>query len=276
MKNIHTRLIGLIFTSLLLGTTGFAATELAKVNGSVITLEEFNKKYQDNLKHFPFKAPKKRDVLDDIIKRELGIQEAKKMGLDKNPEVIDQMNSVLFSALLNQKMSKELEKINVTDADAKSYYGRNPEIRTSHIFVAVPPSATSEQEKQARDKINSIYHNEVRPGKQGFAEIAQKFSEGPTASIGGDMGYQTKESLDPAYYSTAVKLGKPGAISSPIRSPFGYHIIKVTGVRPWREADKGQVKRLIFEEKRNRLFESYMKSLENKATVKINTNLIRE
>src|SRR5262245_59671809 len=110
-----------------------AATELAKINATTISLEDFNKKYRENLKFFQFKAPTKKGVLDDMIKRELGIQEARKMGLDKDPEVVDRMNTVLYHALLDKKLSKEFEAIHVSDDEAKDYYARNPELRTSHV-----------------------------------------------------------------------------------------------------------------------------------------------
>src|SRR4051812_20291432 len=98
-----------------------AATELAKVNSTVITLEDFNKKYKENLKFFQFRAPTKEGVLDDLVKRELGIQEAKRDGLDKDPDIIDRMNTVLYHALLDKKLSKDFETIHVTDDEAKSY-----------------------------------------------------------------------------------------------------------------------------------------------------------
>ena len=78
----------------------YSATELARVNGTLITLEDFNKKYRENLKFFQFKTPTREGVLDDLVKRELGIQEAKKLGLDKDPEIVDRMYTVLYHSLL--------------------------------------------------------------------------------------------------------------------------------------------------------------------------------
>ena len=124
----------LIAIAALLATLGVpaiqAATELARVNGTSISLEEFNKKYRENLKFFQFKTPSKQSVLDDIVKRELGIQEARRMGLDKDPEIIDRMNTVLYHALLDKKLSKEFEGIHVTDDEARDYYQKFP--RAAH------------------------------------------------------------------------------------------------------------------------------------------------
>jgi parvulin-like peptidyl-prolyl isomerase len=253
-----------------------AATELAKINGTSISLEDFNKKYKENLKFFQFKAPSKKDVLDDLIKRELGIQEAKKMGLDKDADVIDRMNTVLYHAMLDKKLSKEFETISVTDEQAKEYYSKYPEIRTSHIFVAVAPDATAEQQKAAYEKIKKINDEQLRDGKQGFAEVAQRFSEGAAAPMGGDIDYQTRDKLDPAYYEAALKLKTPGKVSPIVKTGFGYYIIKLTAIRPWEDADKGQVKRMVFDEKRAQIFDRFMAKLRNSAKVQVKNELIKD
>lgn len=252
-----------------------AATELARVNNTVITLEDFTKKYRENLKFFQFKAPTKKGVLDDLIKRELGIQEAKKMGLDKDPEVIDRINTVLYHALLDKKLSKEFEAIHISDDEAKGYYAKYPELRTSHIFVGVRPDAKAEEEKKAFERIKKI-QEELNGGKMSFAEAAQRFSEGVAAPMGGDIDFQMRDKLDPTYYDTALKLRTPGKVSSIVRSQFGYHIIKLTGVRKWDEVDKAQVKRILFDEKRTQIFDRYMNQLRGQAKVTVRSELIKE
>ncbi len=252
-----------------------SATELAKINGTVITLEEFEKKYRDNLKFFQFKAPSKKSVLDDLVQRELVLQEARKAGLDKNPEMIERMNTVLFQAYVDQRLSKEVEKINVTDEEAKSYYSKYPEIRTSHIFVAVRPDATAEEDKAAKTRITKILSDDLKAGAS-FAEVAQKSSEGASAPMGGDVDYKTREALETAYYDAALKLRTPGKISGVVKTPFGYHIIKLTAVRSWNDADKAQVKRQVFEERRVTIYQGLMKQLRQQASVAIKPELLKE
>lgn len=258
-----------------LSTVALAATELAKIGTTVITLEDFNKRYQDNLKYFQVKAPSKKNVLEDLVKRELAIQEAKRVGLDKDPEIIERMNTVLFQALVEKKLAKEFENIHVADSEAKSFYEKNPEIRTSHIFVAVPPDAKADDVKKAEARIRRIQDEFVRPGKMSFAEIAQRHSEGSAAPMGGDLDYQTRDKLDPSYYAEAVKLAA-GKVSGVVRSQFGYHILKVTAIRPWSEADKGQVKRMMIEEKRAQIFDKYMGDLRKQAKVTVKAELLKE
>ncbi len=252
-----------------------AATELAKVNQTVITVEDFEKKYKENLRFFQLKAPTKQGVLDDLIKRELGIQEAKKLGIDKDPEIIDRMNTVLYHALLEKRLNKDFEKIVISESEAKDYYQRNPEIRTSHIFVALRPDASADEQKKALARMTEIRDTHLKPGKMSFAEIAQRFSDGVAAPVGGDLDYNTRDKLDPAFYDAAVKLKTPGATSGIVRSQFGYHIIRLTGVRPWSETDQAQTKRLVYDEKRSGIFEQYMADLRKQAKVSVNQTALK-
>jgi len=252
-----------------------AATELARINGTVISLEDFNRRYKDSLKYFQFKAPSKKNVLDDIIKRELGIQEAHKMGIDKDPNVIDRMNTVLYQAFLDKKLTKEFDQIQVTDAEAHDYYAKYPEIRTSHIFIAVRPDATAADVQKAKDKITEIQSKYLAPGKMSFAEVAQKYSEGVAAPMGGDIDFQTSDKLDPAYYAASMKLGM-NQVSPIVRSQFGFHIIKMTGKKPWDEVDHPAVKRAVFDQRRNQIYETYMTQLRNQNRVVVHSELISQ
>ncbi|MGE4232111.1 MAG: peptidylprolyl isomerase [Bacteriovoracia bacterium] len=262
----------------LVSTSAFAATELAKVNGATITLEDFEKKYKESLKYFRFKAPTKANVLDDVIKRELGIQEAKKMNLDKDPEVVERINTVLYHSLLDKKLEQKFDHIQISDDEVASFYKRNPEIRTSHIFVQVRFDATQAQEKAAYNKIKKLeamLKKELSGGKKTFAEFARQHSEGVAAAAGGDIDYQTKDKLDPTYYNAALKLSM-GGVSPIVRSQFGFHIIKLTGKKDFKDVDKGQYKRIIFDEKRAQIFEAYMTELRNKSKVSVNSALLKE
>lgn len=257
----------------------YAATELARINENVITLEDFNGKYKENLKFFRYKAPTKKNVLDDMVKRDLGIQEAKKLGLDKDPEVVERINTVLYHSLLDKKLATKFDTIQITNDEIEDYYKKNPEIRTSHIFVQVRFDATPAQEKVALEKIKKIQgilNAALKSGKQTFAEIARTYSEGVAAAAGGDIDYQTKDKLDPVYYQASVDLKKVGNLSGIVRSQFGYHVIKLTGIKEFKEVDRGQYKRIIFDEKRAKIFETYMDDLKKKSKISVHYDLLKE
>jgi parvulin-like peptidyl-prolyl isomerase len=260
-------------TLLLLPASAFAATEVAKVNGKVITLEEFNKKYSALLPLYQNKVPTKATVLEDLVKRELGVQEAKKLKLENDPEVIEEMNTVLYQALLRKQLNKDFEKISVTDTDARAWYNKNPEIRTSHIFIPLAPGASKEAEATAMKTIKEIQG--MLKGKESFAEIAQKHSEGVAAPMGGDIDYQSKSQLDPAYYEAAIGLKSPGKVSGIVRSQFGLHIIKLTAIRPWGEVDPAAIRQDVFNERKQNLFDNYMKGLRSKAQITVKNDLVK-
>jgi parvulin-like peptidyl-prolyl isomerase len=136
--------------------------------------------------------------------------------------------------------------------------------------VAVRADASDEEAKKALARITEIRDQQLKPGKMSFAEVAQRFSDGVAAPVGGDLDYNTRDKLDPAFYDAAVKLKTPGTISSIVRSQFGYHIIKLTGVRPWSETDQAQIKRLVYDERRSQIFEKYMADLRKASKVNVN------
>ena len=270
-----------IISGFLIGALGattiraHAATELAKINNTVISLEDFSKKYRENLRFFRYKAPTRKNVLEDMVKRELGILEAKKQGLDQDPEVKERINTVLYHSLLDKQLASKFDSIQISDKELEEYYDKNPEVRTSHIFVQVRFDATAAQEKAARDKMARI-EAFLKKGDKSFSEIARAYSEGVAASSGGDIDFQTKDKLDPVYYETSIKLKKPGSVSQVIRTQFGYHIVKLTAVKGFGDIDKGYYKRMIFDEKRALVFEDYMADLKKKYNISVNYNLINE
>ena len=251
-----------------------ASTELARINTTIITLEEFNRKYQENLKFFPGKAPPKKAVLDDLIRRELGIQEAKKQSIDKSPEVAERLNTVLFNSFVEKNLKQEIEALRVTDQEAKEFYQTAPLIRTSHILVALPPHPNSEDETKALERVK-IIQAKLKSGKT-LSEVAQSDSDGPSAALGGDIDFQSKERLDPLYYETALGLKKPGQVSPAIRTSFGFQIIQLTAIKPWKDVDPSQFKRTLLEQKKARIFQAYMSQLRAKAKVTTHPELLND
>jgi peptidyl-prolyl cis-trans isomerase C/peptidyl-prolyl cis-trans isomerase D len=261
--------------AILAQTTAQASIEAARVNDKVITLDQVTAKIVElERSGAPFNGSKKA-VTEDLIKKEAAIQEAKKMKLDQDPAIIDRINNVLFYAVIEKKLGSDFDKISLSDAEAKNWYEKNPEIRTSHIFVALPQDASSEDEKKATAKLNSII-TDIKAGKVSFAEAAQKSSEDPSAAMGGDLDYRMKNRLDPAYYRAALKLSRAGDISGIVRTPFGLHLIRMTGKHSWSEMDRQSVKRVIFEEKRQDIVNNYLNNLRQKAKVTINNSVIKD
>lgn len=90
------------------------------------------------------------------------------------------------------------------------------ELRASHILVST--------EQEANNLLSQIHS-----GKS-FEELAQKHSQCPSGRNGGDLGFFTKGQMVPEFETAAFSM-QPGQVSKPIKTQFGYHLIKVTGTK---------------------------------------------
>lgn len=130
--------------------------------------------------------------------------------------------------------------VNPSDADLKKYYDDNiahyktqEEVRASHILITVAKDASAADRAAAKQKADQILA-EVKAHPDQFAQIAQKESQDPgSASKGGDLGYFGPGMIagGQAFDDAVFKL-KKDEISDVIQSDFGYHIVKVTDIKP--------------------------------------------
>lgn len=124
-----------------------------------------------------------------------------------------------------------MPSIDVGEDACRNYFEENQEqfkmpdrIRASHILFLVEETATPEDEAEAQAKATQILER-VRSGED-FAQLAQEFSEGPSAPRGGDLGYFQKGQMVPPFEAAAFAL-EVGEISELVRTRFGYHVIKL-------------------------------------------------
>ena len=260
---------------LLILNPALALTEAARVNEKIITLEEVNAKLGEISRGNPQGAPSRKQVLDELINREAAVQEARKLKLDQDPVVMERISNVLFVSLIEKKLGADFDKMTLSDAEAKAWYEKNPELRTSHIFIALPPGSGGDEETRAAARLKEIL-SEVKSGKTSFAEAAQKYSEDPSASVGGDLDYRFKDRLDPVFYKTAQRLGKAGDMAGPVRTAFGMHLVRLTGKRSWLEVDRTRVKRMILEEKRQDLVSRFLNDLRQRSKVSTNEKVLKD
>lgn len=171
----------------------------------------------------------------------------------------------------NLAVKKLLEKegsLEVTDADVKAYYDKNKgryevkeQVRASHILFKVKSKADKEADAKARKQAEEVYE-EAKKKDADFAALAKKHSQGPTASRGGDLSYFTRGRMVPEFEKVAFSM-KPGEVSKPVRTQFGWHVIKVTDKKEGRQRPFDEVK------------ESIQKLLRNKKTRKAKAELLK-
>lgn len=256
----------------------FAAGEkdvVADINGKKISKEDFDRRYKESISNFRYTAPTKANVLNDIVNFEVGVQEAKRLKIDQDPAVVERMNAVLYQSLVEKQLSDKFKNaVDISDKEATDYCKRNPAIRLSHVYVALKPAALKAEEEAANKKIKEAQAALAKG--EAFEKVVANFSEGYSVSSGGDTGYVNKMQIDPTLYMEArkMKVGQVG--SKAIRSQLGLHLVKLTGIQDCGKINIPEWQRMVFDEKRAKIFEDYLSGLRSKAKVTINEELVKE
>ncbi len=223
------------------------------------------------MKRLPDMAALKARTLDALIDKAVELQEAKKQGITVSDEElakaiadVEEQNGLPAGSLLDllkqrgvdvERYKKTLRdrlviskltnaevrsRLQVSEEAMREYYRKyleHPkplrEIRLASILVELPPDPTPEQVEKARKRIDAI-RRRIEAGED-FARLATLESDAPEAARGGDMGWFMPGSLPPRF-AAVFQLPK-GAVSPVIRSPAGFHLLKVTDER-WHEPQK--------------------------------------
>lgn len=272
----------LLFVALLAFGTFIQSSALAEANpeeavavigNKKITLKEFNDKYTRATKFSITPAPTKKQFLEELIRFEVGVQEAEKRKLENDPIVQEAMKRELYKGLLEKELGQKIQDMPISDKEMEEYYKKNPEVRFSHILIELKPAPTAEQKAEAIKRAKEIFED-VKKSKRPFNELVKIFSDDPLSKqVGGDAGWQSRMTIVPQLYDAALS-SKVGEIKGIIETQFGYHIIKVTDRRAYDNANKRAVRLAVFEEKRKRYFDEYMEKLKKSYSIKSNPSLV--
>ena len=263
------------------GEDGLGKKELARINDVSISLEEF----QQMLEKQPLEGKMKllsekgtRDFLENyIIPREVLYQEAKKKGLDKNKEIQTKIEDVkrviLIEALLDEVLKGRGE---VSEEDIQRYYKENQalftesqEIRIRHIVVNSEPTLKEVVTKLSRG--------------ESFEKLASTYNIGNFKEDGGNLGYIRRGQLAPPFAQfeeAAFSLKKRGEMSEVVRTPFGFHIIRLedmrgSTLRPLYQV-KERIRFFLQPKKKQEAYLEYVKEAKSKANILINEKLWAE
>jgi parvulin-like peptidyl-prolyl isomerase len=243
---------------------------VATVGNKKITLGEFNKKYKEVTSQVITNVPSRKVFLEDLIRYEMGLQEAKKRKLENDPMVQDRLNQELYKGLLEKELGQKVQENKVM----KAYYAKNPQIRVSDILIEVKPGATQQQREEAKKRATEIL-GEVLKSKRPFEELVRLYSDDlTTKNLGGDIGWQSRLTLIPAYYDVTLKMKLNEITTNLVETPFGYHIFKLTGKRSYEEATKREIRMAVFDEKRKVLFDAFFANLKKQYPVNVNSKLV--
>jgi peptidyl-prolyl cis-trans isomerase C len=249
---------------------------LVKINNTYVTSDDFMEKF-DTLpawaqKRFTDDEGKKQFV-NEIIKEELLYQEAVSRGIDNEPHFQKKIKEFKRMTLVSEMLKNEVEgKSTVKEQELRDFYERHKdtftageEVKASHILV--------DTEAEAEDIMKKILK------KESFSELAKQLSKDHTSAIkGGDLGFFGKGRMVSEFDKVAFELD-PGEVSDPVKTQFGYHIIKVIEKRMSKQRDFDEVKSVIERrlkaEKQKTLFDTYIKSLREKSATEINEEALK-
>lgn len=193
---------------------------LARVDGTEIRQSDLELAESDIGSSLPTASPEKRReaLLTYLIDIAIIAKAAERRKLEQEPgfdrRVAFARQKVLMEALLEDETKKAVteEAVRKLYDDSVKASKPQPEVRARHILV--------ETEEQAKEVLRKL-----KAGGD-FAALAKAESKDPGSADGGDLGYFTKEQMVPEFAETAFKL-EEGALSEPVKTQFGWHIIKV-------------------------------------------------
>jgi peptidyl-prolyl cis-trans isomerase SurA len=283
---------------------------IAQVNKEIITLSELDQmiKYANpqGSGKGPVSDAVRRQMLDSLIDRKLAKEEAQYYKIkitdkevNKALEQMKQKNNITSDEALAQALAKDgmtLEqvrqqitdqlqqdylmqfllgkKVKISEEDIRRYYqshyrqgAHQVHLKAIELPFAANPSAS--QKEEVRALAEKIIEECKRGGS--FEALAKQYSQSPTASSGGDMGYINKNDLDPRLYDFLDRL-RPGEVV-PIQNPNGFQILKLVDRRAGQprtlEEAKPEIQHILMNEAMAKEFSVWIKTLRAKALIKI-------
>lgn len=168
-------------------------------------------------------------------------------------------------------------KVQITDQEIEDYSRKNPEeyrlpedVRIQQIVLLCDADADAQAVEKAEIQARSVL-DKIKAGED-FAELAKKYSQDPTATVGGDSSYFKRGELLPPLEEAAFKI-KSGEITPIVRTKYGFHILKVLEKREARLPSSAklreEIKEKLFKEKATKLHEEWIKGLYKEFFVEI-------
>ena len=240
---------------------------LAIVNGREIKKEEVNTFIQmmgQQGAQFNNEEGMKK-IADELVNQELFYLEALKNGLDKNEEYISEVERMKESILKQFAVNNLLKEVKISDEEVTEYYESHKEyfkkpemVDASHILV---------DDEELAKKIKE----EILNGKD-FKEAALEYSSCPSKNSGGNLGQFGRGQMVPEF-EEAVFAMEIGEISEPVKTQFGYHLIKLTDRIAERDSSleevKNEIRNRCITEKQDKEYNSKKEELKNKYKVEI-------
>ncbi|SMC29321.1 peptidyl-prolyl cis-trans isomerase C [Clostridium acidisoli DSM 12555] len=241
---------------------------LAIVNGKEITendIQQSISRFPEDRRQYLSTEQGKKQLLEQIISFELIYNEAKDNGLENDAEYKDQIEAMKRELLTQLAIKRILDEAKVSEDDAEKYYEANKavfkeagKVNAKHILV------------DTEDKALKI-KKEIQEGKS-FEDAAREYSTCPSKAQGGDLGSFTRGQMVPEFEDVAFSQ-EVGIVGDPVKTQFGYHIIKVESrkeeePKAYEEVKEAIINRLT-QERQNMKYTEHTENLKKKYSVDI-------
>jgi len=239
------------------------ATEsvVAVVNGKEITQDSLNKYLSVVQRSADPKKSDPRAALDDLVATELALQEAAKTDIRSREDVKQSIEDFTRNVLLTTWTKEKVEGFEVTDEDLQKTYDErvkkdaDDEFKARHILL------------KTEEEANAVIKEVADGGK--FEDVAKAKSTGPSASNGGDLGWFKSSTMVKPFADAVKEMEKGGVSKAPVKTQFGWHVIKLEDTRPAKlpalDTMKPQLKRMMAQQ----MMMDFMEKMKESADIKI-------
>jgi len=263
------------------GKDELGKNELVRINDLSISLEEFRQMSEKQ----PLEGKMRlldekgmRDFLENyVITREVLYQEAKKKGFDKNKEILQKVEDFKRAMIIDGLIEEELRgKGEPTEEDLQQYYKENRALFTEPLEVKIRHIVVN-SEPVLKEVLTRLSKGES------FEKLASIYNIDRTREDGGTLGYLRRGQLAPSFAQfeeAAFSLTKKGDISEVVRTPYGFHILRLeemrgTTQRPFEQV-RERIRFFLQAKKRQEAYLNYVKEVKSKAKILINEKLWAE
>lgn len=236
------------------------AQNLAVVNGKAVPSSRADAMIKQLSSQGQADSPQLRAMVkEELINREILIQEADKLGLTNSPEVKNQVEIARQSIAIRALVQDFLKKHPVSDADIKAEYDKfksqagDKEYHARHILV--------DKEEDAKSIITKL------KGGAKFEDLAKQSKDPGSAANGGDLDWASPASFVKPFSDAMVSLQKGQITETPVKTQYGYHVIKLEDVRAAKIPTMEEVKPQIAEALQQKKLAAYQEELRKKAKI---------
>ncbi|MEQ1534952.1 MAG: peptidylprolyl isomerase [Burkholderiaceae bacterium] len=260
-KNVQKHMLSAAVSAILLISNAAIAQNVAIVNGKAVPNSRIEVLAAEITKSGrPVTPEVKNQIKDEVIAREIFIQEAEKRGLAATDDYKAQMELARQTILIRQLFADFQKTSPVTEADLKAEYDKfaaangGKEFKARHILV--------EKETEAKGVMDSLKKG------QKFEDLAKKLSkDSGSGAKGGDLDWANPSNYVPEFAEALLKLNKGQTSAAPVKSQFGYHIIRVDDVRTAQLPKFEEVKPQISQQLTQQKLAKFQEELRTKAKV---------